>query len=63
MSTIQISNVSKAFGKTAALNNVTLIFEADKIYGLLGRNGAGKTTLINIITNKIFADRRAQIND
>jgi ABC-2 type transport system ATP-binding protein len=56
MSTIQVNNVSKSFGKTAALNNVSLTFEADKIYGLLGRNGAGKTTLINIITNKIFAD-------
>jgi ABC-2 type transport system ATP-binding protein len=56
MSTIQIKNVSKSFGKTAALNNVSLTFEADKIYGLLGRNGAGKTTLINIITNKIFTD-------
>jgi ABC-2 type transport system ATP-binding protein len=56
MSTIEIKNVSKNFGKTNALKNVSLTFEADKIYGLLGRNGAGKTTLINIITNKIFAN-------
>jgi ABC-2 type transport system ATP-binding protein len=56
MSTIEIKNVSKNFGNTNALKNVSLKFEADKIYGLLGRNGAGKTTLINIITNKIFAD-------
>jgi ABC-2 type transport system ATP-binding protein len=56
MSTIEIKNVSKAFGKTKALNNVSLTFEPEKIYGLLGRNGAGKTTLLNIITNKIFAD-------
>jgi ABC-2 type transport system ATP-binding protein len=56
MSTIEVKNVSKAFGKTTALNNVSLTFESEKIYGLLGRNGAGKTTLINIITNRIFAD-------
>jgi ABC-2 type transport system ATP-binding protein len=56
MSTIQIKNVSKNFGKTNALKDVSLTFEADKIYGLLGRNGAGKTTLINIITNKIFVN-------
>ena len=56
MSTIQIEKVSKSFGETVALNNVTFTFEPDKIYGLLGRNGAGKTTLINIITNKVFAD-------
>jgi ABC-2 type transport system ATP-binding protein len=56
MSTIQIKNVSKYFGRTEALKNVSLTFEADKIYGLLGRNGAGKTTLLNIITNKLFAN-------
>jgi ABC-2 type transport system ATP-binding protein len=56
MSIIQIKNVSKYFGKTEALKDVSLTFEADKIYGLLGRNGAGKTTLLNIITNKIFAN-------
>jgi ABC-2 type transport system ATP-binding protein len=56
MSTIEIKNVSKRFGKTEALKNVSVIFEPEKIYGLLGRNGAGKTTLLNIITNKIFAD-------
>jgi len=57
MSTIQINNISKTFGTVIALNNVNLTFEREKIYGLLGRNGAGKTTLINIITNKIFADK------
>ncbi|MDD5289015.1 MAG: ABC transporter ATP-binding protein [Dehalococcoidales bacterium] len=56
MSIIRVENVSKSFGRTVALNNVSLTFEPDKIYGLLGRNGAGKTTLINIVTNKIFAD-------
>lgn len=55
MNTIEIRNVSKNFGKTNALKDVSFSFEPDRIYGLLGRNGAGKTTLINIITNKIFA--------
>jgi ABC-2 type transport system ATP-binding protein len=52
---MEIKNVYKKFGNTIALKDVSVTFEADKIYGLLGRNGAGKTTLINIITNKIFA--------
>lgn len=56
MSIIELKKISKRFGKTEALKDVSMTFEADKIYGLLGRNGAGKTTLINIITNKIFAD-------
>ena len=55
MSTIVIKNLSKNYGTTCALDNVSLSIEPDKIYGLLGRNGAGKTTLLNILTNKIFA--------
>jgi ABC-2 type transport system ATP-binding protein len=55
MSKIEIKNVSKYFGETRALKDITLTLEPDKIYGLLGRNGAGKTTLIKILTNKIFA--------
>lgn len=53
---IEVKNISKNFGNTRALNKVTLTFEENKIYGLLGRNGAGKSTLLNIITNRIFAD-------
>lgn len=53
---IEIKNISKSFGNAEALKNVSLSFEENKIYGLLGRNGAGKTTLLNIITNRIFQD-------
>ena len=56
MSIIHIESVSKTYGATRALQDVSLMLEGDKIYGLLGRNGAGKTTLIKIITNKLFAD-------
>jgi ABC-2 type transport system ATP-binding protein len=57
MSTIEIKNVSKAYGKTVALKNVTATIADGKICGFLGRNGAGKTTLLNIITNRLFADQ------
>lgn len=56
MSIIEIKNVSKNFNNTIALKNVSVTFESNKIYGLLGRNGAGKTTLLNIITNKLFSN-------
>lgn len=52
---IEIRNVSKNYKQVKALDNVTLKFEENKIYGLLGRNGAGKSTLLNIMTDKIFA--------
>jgi ABC-2 type transport system ATP-binding protein len=57
MSSIEIKNVSKSYGKTTALKNVSATFADGKIYGFLGRNGAGKTTLLNIITNRLFADQ------
>lgn len=54
MSFIEIKGVTKVFGETTALRNVTVNIEANRIYGLLGRNGAGKTTLLNLMTNKLF---------
>lgn len=35
------------------LNNLTLDFEKEKVYALMGNNGAGKTTLFNLITGYI----------
>lgn len=51
---IEIKGLTKQYGEMTALDNVSLEFEKNKIYGLLGRNGAGKSTLLNIITNRIF---------
>lgn len=56
MSGIEVKNVTKNYGDVCALNNVSLCFEENKIYGLLGRNGAGKSTLLNVITGRVFAD-------
>lgn len=53
---LEVRNVTKNYGATCALNQVSVTFEKNKIYGLLGRNGAGKTTLLNVITNRIFPD-------
>jgi len=53
---IEIKNVSKSFGNTKALDDISLEFKENKIYGLFGRNGAGKSTLLNIISNRIFAN-------
>jgi len=56
MNGIEIRNTSKNFGNVHALKDVSVHFEENKIYGLLGRNGAGKSTLLNVITGRIFAD-------
>ncbi len=56
MSVLEVKHISKSFGTSNVLSDINLTFEANKIYGLLGRNSAGKSTLLNIITNRIFAD-------
>lgn len=48
---LQANNLSKTFGETRALDNVSLRVAPGDIYCLLGANGAGKTTLINVFLN------------
>jgi ABC-2 type transport system ATP-binding protein len=53
---IRGDGVTKRFGQTIALDNVSLQVERGEIYGLLGPNGAGKTTLIRTILDIIKPD-------
>ncbi|TVQ05603.1 MAG: ATP-binding cassette domain-containing protein [Balneolaceae bacterium] len=48
---IQVIRLSKSFGKTMAVENVSFNVEKGKIFGLLGPNGAGKTTTIRMIND------------
>ena len=43
---IRVENVTRCFGKTVALNKVSLTMSGGIVLGLVGENGAGKTTLI-----------------
>ena len=47
---IKVENISKSFGKTQALKNVTLEIGDKECFAILGFNGAGKTTLLNILS-------------
>ena len=44
MSSIQISNLRKTYGKYVAVDGFSLEIPAGTVFGLLGPNGAGKTT-------------------
>lgn len=46
---IDVRSVSRTFGRTTALEQVTFNVPVGSITGLLGRNGAGKTTILSII--------------
>jgi ABC-2 type transport system ATP-binding protein len=45
-SIVEISGVSRSFGKKVALDEVSLSVPAGCVMGLVGENGAGKTTLL-----------------
>ena len=47
---INIQQLSKNYGNTVALKNISLAFDQNGVIGLLGPNGAGKTTLMKILT-------------
>jgi ABC-2 type transport system ATP-binding protein len=50
MAHLEVSAVTKRYGDTMAVNNVSFSAEPGRILGLLGPNGAGKTTMIRMIT-------------
>jgi len=50
-------NISKAFGATTALVDVSLRAYAGRVLALLGDNGAGKSTLIKILCGVFPPDR------
>jgi len=52
---LKAKNLSKTFGETKALNNLSFSVQKGEIYCLLGQNGAGKTTTINIFLGLIKA--------
>lgn len=43
---VEIKDLSRQFGKTKALDSVSLTVKPGLVYGLVGANGQGKTTLI-----------------
>ena len=51
MNLVEFKSVNKKYGKKEVLNDVNLIIEPGKIYGLLGPNGSGKTTMIKLIND------------
>ena len=55
MNGLKISHLSVKFKKKEVLQDISVTFQPQTIYGLLGRNGIGKTTLLSLIANRIFA--------
>lgn len=54
---IQVSHISKSFGDTHAVDDVSLQVEAGEIYGLIGPDGAGKTTTMRLLCGALQPDK------
>jgi ABC-type multidrug transport system ATPase subunit len=55
--TIESSGVTKSFGATLALDDITFSVNESEIFGFIGPDGAGKTTLFRIITTLLVPDK------
>jgi len=49
MAAIEVSNLTKHYGNTKAVNGISFIVEKGEIFGFLGPNGAGKTSTIRML--------------
>src|SRR5689334_14165867 len=49
MGILSVSNLTKVYGQTLAVDDLSFSIAPGEIVGLLGPNGAGKTTTINMI--------------
>jgi ribose transport system ATP-binding protein len=54
---LQIRDVAKRFGATAALDGVDLDLGAGEVHAVIGENGAGKSTLMGVVAGAVRPDR------
>jgi ABC-2 type transport system ATP-binding protein len=52
MNAITLQSVTRTFGRSRALDDVSLSIPQGSICGLFGRNGAGKTTIMSIVSGQ-----------
>ena len=53
---IQISNISKAYGRQSVLQDISLTAQSGSCIGILGSNGSGKSTLLQILAGVLKPD-------
>ncbi len=54
---VSVSEITKRYGATVALDDLTFTVPEGAVFGLLGPNASGKSTLIKLMMGYIFPDR------
>jgi len=54
---LEMNHISKRFGATRALEDVSFTLRRGEVHALLGENGAGKSTLVKILSGAIKPDQ------
>ncbi|MDO9256778.1 MAG: ATP-binding cassette domain-containing protein [Bacteroidales bacterium] len=52
---INIQNLTFSFSDHKVLNDITIDFQPNQVYGIVGLNGAGKTTFFNVLSTTLKA--------
>ena len=60
---IALENVTKSYGPTVAVDDVSFAVDRGEVVGFLGPNGAGKTTAMRLITNYLEPDSGSVLID
>ena len=53
---IEVSHISKSYGKVKALQDVSFSVKKGEVFGLIGPDGAGKTSMYRILCTLLLAD-------
>ena len=56
MAHVRVEGLTKGYGATRALDDVSLHFPDGQFFGLLGPSGSGKTTLLRAIAGFVIPD-------
>ena len=56
MNAIEVTKISKNYGKVRALDNVSFSVAKGEVFGLIGPDGAGKTSMFRILCSLLLPD-------